>query len=121
MKTNKNLQLYPKTKNRCIVLVLILSSLAHILSAQEEPIRIKHYTLEDGLSQASINSLLQDRAGFVWVGTQDGLNKFDGRSFEVFKFSASDSTSVSGQFIEKIFEDTTGKIWVGTLGNGLCY
>lgn len=89
--------------------------------AQKDHSTIKYYTLEDGLSQVSTNDLLLDKSGFIWIATQDGLNKFDGTKFEHFKYDQQDSLSISGNLTNKLFEDSTGKIWVGTLGNGLNY
>ena len=82
---------------------------------------IKHYSLKDGLSQVSSNDLIRDKNGFVWIATQDGLNRFDGSEFIHFKNSTTDSLSISGNLINKLCEDTEGRIWVGTMGNGLCY
>jgi hypothetical protein len=81
--------------------------------------RIKHFTLEDGLSQVSTNDLLLDKSGIVWIATQDGLNRFDGNEFKHFKHIESDSTTISGNLTNKLLEDTDGNIWVGTIGNGL--
>lgn len=81
--------------------------------------RIKHFTLEDGLSQVSTNDLLLDSSGFVWIATQDGLNRFDGNEFKHFKHIESDSTTISGNLTNKLLEGTNGNIWVGTIGNGL--
>ncbi len=80
---------------------------------------IKHFTLEDGLSQVSTNDLLLDKSGFVWIATQDGLNRFDGNEFKHFKHTESESTTISGNLTNKLLEDTNGNIWVGTIGNGL--
>ena len=87
----------------------------------QDHFRIKYLTLEDGLSQVSINDILQDNSGFVWIATQDGLNRFDGKEFKHYKYSPSDSTSISGNLINKLLKDDKGNIWVGTIGNGLNY
>jgi signal transduction histidine kinase/ligand-binding sensor domain-containing protein/CheY-like chemotaxis protein len=90
-------------------------------SSAQDYLGIKYFTLEDGLSQVSSNDLLQDRSGFIWIATADGLNRFDGKEFKHFKYKESDTLSVSGNFINKLLDDNTGKIWVGTNGNGLNY
>ncbi|WP_179021127.1 hybrid sensor histidine kinase/response regulator transcription factor [Winogradskyella forsetii] len=82
---------------------------------------IKYYTLEDGLSQVSTNDLLLDKSGFIWIATQDGLNRFDGHEFKHFKHKAIDSTTLSGNLTNKLLQDTKGNIWIGTIGNGLNY
>lgn len=83
--------------------------------------RIKQFTLQDGLSQVSANDLIHDKNGVVWIATQDGLNRFDGTEFNHYKYSDSDSNTVSGNLINKLLEDRGGGIWVGTIGNGLSY
>ncbi len=89
--------------------------------SQHNDLRIKYYTLEDGLSQVSINCLLQDKYGFIWIGTGDGLNRFDGSKFKIFKHDKQDVTTISGNNISSIQEDGNGNIWVGTLNSGLNY
>lgn len=80
----------------------------------------KYYTLDDGLSQVIITDLMLDQEGFVWVATQDGLNRFDGHDFKVYTASKTDSTSIPGNLIYRLFDDSKGRIWVGTFGKGLC-
>lgn len=72
-------------------------------------------SLEQGLSQNSIYSIIQDRDGFMWFGTEEGLNKYDGNSFKVYKNNKEDRTSIADNFIKKIFLDNEGSIWIGTL------
>ena len=82
---------------------------------------IKYLTLEDGLSQVTINDLIKDQSGFIWIATANGLNRFDGKEFKHYKHIESDTLSISGNFINKLLEDKSGNIWVGTNGNGLNY
>ena len=81
--------------------------------------RFHHLTPDDGLSQVSIESILHDSRNYVWVGTQNGLNRYDGHRFHVFKHHPADSTSLSGNSISALFEDNRGRIWVGTDNRGL--
>lgn len=77
-------------------------------------IRFDHLTVEDGLSQSAVTVIFQDRLGFLWFGTQDGLNRYDGYSFKVFKNIPSDSTSLTDNFIFSIYEDNTGTLFIET-------
>lgn len=84
------------------------------------PGRFLTYSVKDGLTQSSVHAIHRDREGLLWVGTQDGLNSFDGKLFTTFRYNEWDSTSISDQFILKILEDKKGNLWVGTR-NGLNY
>lgn len=77
--------------------------------------RIQTYSVEDGLSQSSIWCMMQDSQGFMWFGTADGLNRFDGYTFKVYRHDARDSTSLRSNTVWSILEDQRGTIWVGTL------
>lgn len=87
-----------------------------LLGAQE--LRFSHLDQKQGLSQNTATAFLRDREGFIWVGTQDGLNRYDGYSFSVYRNIAGDVNSLSDNFILTLAEDTDGNIWVGTR-NGL--
>lgn len=82
-------------------------------------IRFDQISLEEGLSQSVVNAILQDRKGFLWVGTDDGLNRYDGYSFTVFKPDTDDPTSLSDRSITAIVEDPNGNLWIGTRQGGL--
>ncbi len=79
-----------------------------------QQIRFKHYNVEDGLSQSVVNCMIEDHTGFLWFGTQDGLNRFDGYNFRIFRHNIIDTGSLSDNDIWSLFEDEKGNIWVGT-------
>ena len=76
---------------------------------------IQHYfktlDIKNGLSQNTIFAILQDRQGFMWFGTKEGLNRYDGQSFRIFK---KEESGLGNDFITALFEDRKGKIWIGT-------
>lgn len=74
----------------------------------------KRITIEDGLSQSSVAEIMQDSKGYMWIGTNDGLNKYNGKTFEVYKDSSNRKNYISGNNIKAIEEDGYGNIWVGT-------
>jgi ligand-binding sensor domain-containing protein len=89
------------------------------LLAQYRPIKFERIGPEQGLSQSTVNCILQDHHGFMWFGTQDGLNKYDGYRFAAYKHDVLDSSSVSDNHILSVLEDSDGKLWIGTLDGGL--
>jgi ligand-binding sensor domain-containing protein/serine phosphatase RsbU (regulator of sigma subunit) len=82
----------------------------------QQGIVFQHLTVEQGLSQGSVVCTFQDHLGFIWFGTQEGLNRYDGYRFTVFKHTPGDSTSLNGSFVITIAEDSSGTLYVGTLG-----
>jgi len=94
--------------------LFIIPFLDNHIFAQGQIINAELFTIENGLSQTSIHCVIQDSKGFLWVGTQDGLNKYDGYSFKTFKNEPHDTSSISNNYIHCIFEDSQGEIWVGT-------
>ncbi len=82
-------------------------------------LRFERLTIEQGLSQNSAAAILQDRQGFMWFGTLDGLNKYDGYEFTIYKPNPDDPTSISDKFITALYEDKEGFLWIGTDGRGL--
>ncbi|MEO8169190.1 MAG: two-component regulator propeller domain-containing protein, partial [bacterium] len=77
--------------------------------------RIQTFTVESGLSQSSIWCMIQDSRGFMWFGTADGLNRFDGYAFKVFRHDAKDPSSLRSNTVWSLLEDRAGNIWVGTV------
>ncbi|TDH19996.1 hybrid sensor histidine kinase/response regulator [Segetibacter sp. 3557_3] len=85
---------------------------------QPANIRFKHISNEQGLSNSTIECIFQDRTQFIWIGTRDGLNRFDGHQMQVYRYNASDSNSISDNYIRCITQDKAGVLWIGT-SNGL--
>ncbi len=83
-------------------------------AAQTQKIRFERLTIEDGLSQDAILAIAQDTQGFLWFGTEDGLNKYDGYKFTVYKHDTDDPASLIDNFVSEILVDRNGEIWVGT-------
>ena len=79
----------------------------------------KKISIEQGLSQSSINAVLEDKFGFIWIGTDDGLNLYDGYGFKIFKHDPKNKNSIPGNIITSLLEDKSGKIWIGTDISGL--
>ena len=87
--------------------------------AQTPSIRFESLSLEDGLSQNTVTAIAQDPAGFMWFGTQDGLNRFDGYRFVHLKHDPQDPASLRSDSIFALHQDPQGDLWVGTEGGGL--
>ena len=84
-----------------------------------QPYTQHQLSLEEGLSQSTVFSMAQDSAGFCWFGTQDGLNRYDGYQFEVFKHEPFDSTSLADNQVSALACDTKNRLWVGFGFHGL--
>jgi len=87
---------------------------------QNRNIQFEHLSVEEGLSANTVFSILQDSRGFLWIGTYDGLNKYDGYNFTIYKNSPDDPSSISDNQVRALFEDANGNIWIGCgWGGGL--
>jgi signal transduction histidine kinase/ligand-binding sensor domain-containing protein len=87
--------------------------------SQSNSIEFDKYSTNDGLSNGYISSIYQDSRGFVWIGTSNGLNRFDGITFKTYYSDKKDSTTLPSSGINSIIEDSLGNIWIATF-NGLC-
>src|ERR1700741_1360422 len=108
-------------KRRIALFFLLFTRGAFVLS-QQQNLKFDHLDINSGLSQNHIMCILQDSRGFMWFGTRDGLNKYDGYKFTIYKNDPTDPNSISNNFISGIAEDSKGNIWMSTRGGGLnCY
>src|SRR5690349_10210053 len=82
-------------------------------------LRFNHINIEEGLSQSSVRVVFQDSRGFLWFGTEDGLNRYDGYAFKIYKPDPDVPTSLSDRWITAITEDKDGYLWIGTRLGGL--
>ncbi len=84
-----------------------------------DALRFRTYSTPEGLSQATARALAQDRDGFIWIGTQDGLNRFDGYGFKVYKHDRTDPASLAHNHVWALLADPDGSLWIGTQAGGL--
>ncbi len=105
-------------RNICIILFLILFK--NIVPAQSFQPKFHRLGTADGLSQGYITCIFQDSRGFMWFGTQDGLNRYDGYNFRIFKHDPVNPSSLSENWIWTIYEDKHGFLWIGTFQGGAC-
>jgi ligand-binding sensor domain-containing protein/serine phosphatase RsbU (regulator of sigma subunit) len=103
----------------CILVIYNFSAYFNLSFAQfndfgDTPLEAEHLSIEQGLSQSTVLSILQDQKGFMWFGTQDGLNRYDAYKFKVFKSQRGDTTSLPDNNIQTLFQSKDGTIWIGT-------
>lgn len=95
------------------ILLVTISLLLPVL-VQAQGFYFRHYQVEDGLSHNTVFSAFQDHKGFMWFGTKDGLNRYDGNHFKIFRHAENDSLSIGNNFVHQLFEDDTQQLWIGT-------
>ncbi len=107
--------------------IFLIQILSFILIGQAEgqmshsQFSIRYYTSSKGLSNNSVTSLAADYKGYLWIGTEDGLNRFDGKSFKIYRNIRGDRSSIAGNYIRCLFFDRDSTLWIGTSGAGLCH
>lgn len=105
--------------NRVLAVALIMTAVTAMQVHSQPHLRFQRFSQADGLSDLTINSIAQDSTGFLWIATRDGLNRYDGTRFKVFKHVLGDSTSLVHDNVQCVFVDSRGAVWVGTT-RGLC-
>ncbi len=98
---------------------MIVAILSIVLPVQGQVNR--SYTIKNGLSSSFVNDICQDAEGYVWLATDDGLNRFDGEQFRVFRHIPGDSTSLPSSKVNVLYEDSRQNLWVGTMNGLACY
>ncbi|HOB51575.1 MAG TPA: two-component regulator propeller domain-containing protein [Acidobacteriota bacterium] len=101
----------------CVLLALLAGA-----AAAGKPIpdcRFDHLGVAEGLSESAVTAIIQDSRGFIWIGTHDGLNKYDGYTFTVYRSQPGNPDSLSDNAVSTLCEDRDGMLWVGTIGGGL--
>lgn len=116
-----SLQLLKLFGNTCAIIFLLFQIIIESAQAQFNQLHFGHFTTLSGLSQGDVSPIFQDSRGFIWFSTFDGLNRFDGYNFQVFKPSYNDSNSIEGEHINYVLEDKHGMLWVGTNEALNCY
>ncbi len=119
-KTNKgdNSLVWPRIA-LCVSIILIALTGSDNLHADNGRISFQRLAIEQGLSQSSVFCILQDSRGFMWFGTEDGLNKYNGYEFKVYRHDLQDPGSLSDNWVRALYEDKNGTIWIGTRNGGL--
>lgn len=105
---------------RIPLLIVYIMLLFICLPGVSENSHFRHYNNKHGLSHNTVYCSLQDQRGFMWFGTEDGLNRFDGHTFKIYRHNSSHPNSLPNDHIGNLFESSDGKIWVFTAG-GTCY
>ena len=108
--------------NKKINIILILACIFSCLKIStsyaniRESFNFKNITIEDGLSQSTVETIYQDSKGYIWIGTNDGLDRYNGYEFKHYKHDKYDKNSIANNYIVDIIEDKNGYIWVSTIG-----
>jgi len=96
------------------VIFLVFTVSFNLLLSAQSTLKVKQFTTAQGLSQNSVNDIVEDQSGYIWVASQDGLNRFNGKIFKHFRHNKADSFSISDNFITRLLLDDSGRIWMCT-------
>ncbi|HEY9113779.1 MAG TPA: two-component regulator propeller domain-containing protein [Bacteroidales bacterium] len=104
-----------------LLYVLLSASFCYYKDVRAQPTNLvfEHFTADNGLPQNSVNCIMQDSQGFIWIGTQDGLCRYDGYQFKIYQNKADSKNSLSNNYVWHIAEDKEGIIWIATFGGGV--
>jgi ligand-binding sensor domain-containing protein/signal transduction histidine kinase len=110
------LQSLPRRMIAALACLMICAASGPVQAGAPRSLRFEHLSLEQGLSQESVKTVLQDRAGFMWIGTQSGLNRYDGYRIRTFRNDPDDPGSLPDNYVQTAYEDGDGRLWIGTRG-----
>mgnify|MGYP006285673587 CR=1 FL=1 len=108
--------IYSRFRDMMVKIICLFILYQPLLSNNPSQLYFTGYSISDGLSQSVVVCIYQDSRGFIWLGTQNGLNRFDGNSFKTFIYQPNDPGSISNNWIYSIAEDNYGNLWIGTKG-----
>jgi ligand-binding sensor domain-containing protein len=103
-----------------VLLLLIINIINQTAFAQAPPLQFQHLSDAQGLSHNRVWAITQDKYGLIWIGSQDGLNRFDGYKVDIYRTEPADKNSLPNNYVRCLFTDSHGTVWIGT-GNGLAY
>jgi diguanylate cyclase (GGDEF)-like protein len=118
-KTTQQFRHLPTLISAVVIGLLVLIDPIQASAAENPPIRFDHLTLDDGLSQSDVLAIHQDSHGLLWIGTENGLNRYDGYEIKVYRRERGNPDALSSDFITDIDEDSDGNLWLATNGGGL--
>ena len=125
-KTNMFSEFKKKNGNSIALKLLLLFSViaaftfpAALRAQKNDGIKFEHISIEQGLSQGTVSCIIQDNRGFMWFGTENGLNRYDGHEFKTYTSDSKNPDTLSHNLVISICKDQSGILWIGTRGGGL--
>ncbi len=119
MRISFEIHIFPLGIKVIAVWVISILMVLSVIVVDSREVSFQHLTMKNGLSDGRVDCILQDRQGFLWFGTQDGLNRFDGNNLTVYYHDPFDTLTISSSWIRCLLEDREGNLWIGTEGGGL--
>ena len=101
------------------IFLWLISQLFLLNNFGQRNLQFETYTTDDGISDNTVFAISQDRQGYIWIGTSDGLNRFDGKYFQVFRLTRPIPGALQNNTISVLLSDSRGILWIGTRGGGL--
>src|SRR5690606_24571945 len=116
--TTKKTAVFSGTRQVRRIVALILLCVGFVfgvrIETQAQGLQFKQLTPNEGLSQSNVSAITQDAFGFMWIGTENGLNRYDGYQVKIYRNDRDDPTSIPSNNIRSLFSDSQGHLWIGT-------